>query len=138
MVTLRPRGVRSSRPICIRYGSIKVLDGAALLGGQGGQRFDAYRAAVIIFDDRFKQAAVGGVEPQFVDIEQSQGLVAQWRVDDAVTVNVGVVPDALQQPVGDARRQPRTLGQLVRRRLSILTLRMPAARSIIFCTSSGV
>ena len=93
-------------------GLVDALDRVLLLVDGRGDRPDADRAAAEVLDDGREDLAVDVVEPQSVDLHHVQGPLGFLRRDDAVALDVDVVPDAAQQPVGHARRPSRAQGDL--------------------------
>ena len=89
-----------------------VFEGVAGFGQRGCQRFDSDGAAVVVFGDSAKVAAVHGVEPDVIDLEAGEGRVGDGAVDGVVAGNAGEVADPAQQPAGDARRTAGSPGDL--------------------------
>ena len=78
-VSCRPRGVRASKPICIRYGSTTssiVSIGSRDGRGHGGE---ADRAAAVVLGDGAQQLAVHRVQPAVVDLEQGERIGRERR-----------------------------------------------------------
>ena len=66
----------------------------------------------MVLGDRAQELAVHGVEPALVDLEQGKGI-GRTRLGDRVviaTADLGVVADALEQPVRDPWRPTRAPG----------------------------
>ena len=93
---------------------VDVLDRVLLLADRRGDRVQADRAAAELVDDRAQQLAVDLVEPVLVHLEQLEARVRDLERDRAVGAHLRVVADAAQQPVDDARRAARPLGDLGR------------------------
>ncbi len=68
--------------------------------------------AAEVLDDGREDLAVDVVEAEGVDLHHVQGPLGLLGRDDAVALDVDVVADAPQQPVGHARRPPRPQGDL--------------------------
>ena len=93
---------------------VHVLDGVPLLGDGGGQGLHADRAAAELLDQDAQQAAVELVQAQRVHFQHGEGGAGDLAGDVAVGPHLGEVADALEQPVGDARRPARAPGQFLR------------------------
>ncbi len=89
---------------------VDVLDGLGLLGQDGGERGDPDRARRELLDDRRQQLAIGRVEPLVVDLHGLHRGGRDRLVDPPVAVDLGVIANALEQPVDDPRRAPSTAG----------------------------
>src|SRR5450759_1485041 len=108
---VRPRAVRrhpslrgpvqEADPEQVRL--VDVHDRLDLLGEDRPARRDADRPAPELHDDRGEQAPVRRVEPFGVDLQDPHRLVDRGQGHAAVAVDLRVVPDALEQPVHDAR-----------------------------------
>ena len=109
-VAMRPRAVRIRKPCWIRKRLDHVLERAALLADRGGETVDADRTAVELLHDREQQPAIERVEAPRIDVEQVERGVRDRLVDAAAALHLGVVAHAPQQPVGDAWRAARALG----------------------------
>ena len=65
--------------------------------------------------DRLEELAVDPLEPSLVDLVELERLPRDVRGDRALVPYLRDVPDAPEDPVGDARRAARARGDLVRR-----------------------
>ena len=92
-----------------------VFNGGHFLAGRGGQSVQADGAAAELGDDGFQQPPVDMVEAAAVDPQQAQRLLGDLGGDAAVGFDLGVVADAFEQAVGDARRSPRPASERRRR-----------------------
>ena len=86
---------------------VDVLDGVGLLGHRDRERVEADRAAGERDAECLEDRAVDLVEPEFVDFEEDEGVTSDAMCDSAVGSNLGVVANALEEPIGDPRRAPR-------------------------------
>ena len=93
-------------------GLVDALDRVLVLVDGRGDRPDADRAAAEVLDDGREDLAVDVVEAEDVDLHHVQGPLGFLDRDDAAALDVDVVADAAQQPVGHARRSPRAQGDL--------------------------
>ena len=103
---MRPWGVRSRNPSRRRNGSYTSSIVSTSSAEHRGERLDADRARAELLDDRRQELAIRGVEALVVDLEQAHGFPRRALVHSAVAVDLGVVADALEEPVHDARRSP--------------------------------
>ena len=83
---------------------VDVLDRLDLLGQDGGQRRHADRSRGELLDDRGQELAIGRIEALVVDLHRAHRRGRGRLVDVPVAVDLGVVADALEEPVDDARR----------------------------------
>ena len=83
---------------------VDVLDRLDLLGQDGCQGSDTDRTRPELLDDRGQELSIRGVEALVVDLHRAHGGGRRRFIDPPVAVDLGVVPDALEQPVDDARR----------------------------------
>src|SRR3972149_3084711 len=67
----------------------------------GGHRLDPYRPAVVLLDNGLEEALVQAVEAAGVHPLTGQGVVGDLPRDHAVPLDLGVVPHAPEQAVGD-------------------------------------
>ncbi len=91
-------------------GFVDLFEGVLLFGEGGGEGVEADGAAVVLFDDGAEETAVELVEAVGVDFEEFEGGVGGGAVDDAGGADLGVVADAAQETVGDARGAAGTHG----------------------------
>ena len=96
--------MRSSRPHCEQERLVHVFDGLGRLAHRDRERPEPDRAARERAAQRVEDRAVDLVEAELVDLEQRERVRAVVERDPAVGAHLGVVADALQQPVRDARR----------------------------------
>ena len=89
---------------------VDVLDRVDFLGQHGGQGRDADRSRGELLDDRREQLAVRRVETLVIDLHAPHGVARRAFVDAAVAVDLGMVADALEQSIHDARRPPPAAG----------------------------
>src|SRR5262249_7693322 len=75
---------------------------------------DADPAAVELFNDHRQQFAVDFVQAVAVDLHPVERVGGHFGGDVSVVFYFGVIPDAAQQPVGDARRATRPRGDRAR------------------------
>jgi hypothetical protein len=80
-----------------------VLDRVGFLGHRGRQGRQSHRSPTEPVDQRLEDPAVEPVEPEPVDVEDGEGVPGHLEVDVAVGLDLGVVADAPEQPVRDAR-----------------------------------
>src|SRR5579872_1513766 len=85
-----------------------------LLVYRRGKRLDSDRPAVVILHDGIQVASIELVQPIFVDAFPSERLVGDRSIDAAVAPDLGIVANALQEAIGDARRSARAASDLVR------------------------
>ena len=85
---------------------VDVLDRLHLLGEDRREGGHAHRPAPELADDRGEQPAVRRVEALRVDLEDAHRLVDGGAGHPPVAVDLGVVPDALEEPVHDPRGGP--------------------------------
>ena len=116
---------------------VDVLDRLDLLGQHGGQRGDPDRSRGELLDDRGEQLAVGRVEALVVDLHRPHRGGRDRLVDVAVAVDLGVVADALEQPVDDPRRAPSAAGDRRAWRPARCRRRRIAAERSTIAASSG-
>lgn len=79
-----------------------LLDGLALLPHGDGERGQADRSPAEQLEQRFEDTAVEPVEAAAVDLVDLEGGSGDVLGDEAVGLDLRVVPYAAQQPVGDA------------------------------------
>src|SRR5262245_62167337 len=89
---------------------VNFFDRLFLLADRRRDCADADRAAIELFNDRRQQFAVDFVQAVAVDLHPVERVGGHFGGDVAVVFNFGVIPDAAQQPVGDARRAARPRG----------------------------
>jgi hypothetical protein len=106
-----PRGTgEEADPDQERLGDL--LHGLPLLPHGDGQGGDADGSAPEVPAQHLDDGAVEGVEPQLVDLVQLEAAAGHVVGDHAVGLDLGVVADPAEQPVGDARRAARPRGDL--------------------------
>jgi len=88
-------------------GFVHVFERGFFFAHGGGQGLGADRAAVEFFEDGQEDFAVHFVEPRFVHAQPVQAFLRHFLRDDALGLDVGEVPDAPDEPVGDAWRPSR-------------------------------
>ena len=64
---------------------------------------NANRATVVLLDDGEEQATVKFIEAVSVNFEHFEGVLRGFAIDDAGAAHLGVVADATQEAIGDAR-----------------------------------
>ena len=84
-------------------GFVHVFERGFFFADRGGQGFGAYRAAVEFFEDGQEDFAVHFIESRVVHAQPVQRLLRHLGGNDALGLDVGEVPDAPDEPVGDAR-----------------------------------
>ena len=83
---------------------VDVLDRVGLLAERDGDRGEADRASAELEGDRLEELAVDPLEPSLVDLVELERLPRDVRGDRALVPYLRDVPDAPEDPVGDARR----------------------------------
>ena len=117
---------------------VHVLDRLGLLGQDGRERRDPDRSGRELLDDRGQQLAIGRIEALVVDLHRPHRRRRGRLVDMTVAVDLGVIADALEQPVDD-RGVPRPRRAIARIAASSMpTPRITAERSTIAARSSSV
>lgn len=91
---------------------VDFLEGVLFFGEGGGEGVQTDRASVVFFDDGHKQAAVELVEAVGVHFEHFESVFGGGAVDFAGASDLGVVADATQEAVGDARGSAGAHGDL--------------------------
>src|SRR6185369_6125095 len=91
-----------------------ILYGVALLADGCCESLKSDRAAAELVDNGKQNRAVHAVEPHLIDFQELQRLLHDLFGDCPVRKNLGKIPDAAQQPVGNPRRTPAAAGQLQR------------------------
>src|SRR5262249_16757089 len=89
---------------------VNFFDRLFFLAVGGRDSADAYRTAVEFFDDRRQQFAVDFIQTVTVDLHPVERVGGHFAGDSPVEFDLGVIPDAAQQAVGDARRAARPRG----------------------------
>ena len=110
----RPRDVRASSPARTRNGSATSSTVSALLADGHRQRGDTHRPAAEAATQGVEDGPVEPVEAQVVDVVEGQRPGRDLPGDDAVGLDLGVVADPPQQPVGDPGGAPGPTGDLGR------------------------
>ncbi len=93
-------------------GFVDVFDGSGFFGAQGGQGGEADGAAGVMLDDGGEELAVGIVEAEVVDFEEMEGIAGIAAGDGVDVFDLGVVADAFEEPIGDARGEAAAGGDL--------------------------
>ena len=119
-------------------GFVDLFEGVLLFGQCGGEGVEADRPAVVLLDDGAEETAVEFVEAVRVDFEQGERGLRGGAVDDAGGADLGVVADAAQQAVGDARSAAGTQRNLRRAVLIDGIWSTSAERSTMTRSSSSV
>ena len=134
---MRPCGVRSRKPSRSRNGSYtsSIVSGSSARTAASACTPTGPRLELL--DDRRQQLAVRPVEAELVDVERGHRLGTAVAVDHAaVAVDLGVVTDAAQEPVDDARRATAAPGDRRAPSASTSTPRIPAERRTIAVRSA--
>src|SRR5918997_350265 len=97
-----------------QVGVVDVLDGVARLAEGDGDRTDPHRTALELVYDEGEVVAVGPVEAEVIHALHLQRGVRGLLVYLAVGDHLGIVADALEEPVGDAGRSAAAARELAR------------------------
>src|SRR5215469_2281838 len=97
-------------------GLIDLFDRLRLFGQHRRQGVHAHWPALILLDDREQQLAVNFVKTVAVDLEHLQRRLRRRQIDLSCAADLRVIAHPAQQTIGDARRSPRTAGDLKRSR----------------------
>src|SRR6202047_1646200 len=96
-----------------KEGFDNVLDPIARLGQRGGARLDPGRAAAEREGDRLKIATVHRIEPDRIDVEETQRFVGDAPGDFRFVVDGREIANPAQQPPRYARRATRAPGDFI-------------------------
>src|SRR5680860_917500 len=94
---------------------VDLLDGLGLLADRHGQRGEPHGTTGKMATQCPEDGPVDLVQASLVDLEQGQCVTRHGQTHGAVGPHLGVVPDPLQQAVGDTRRTPGSARDLGRR-----------------------
>src|SRR5262245_20085847 len=89
---------------------VNLFDGFFLFADGGRDRTNADGSAVEFFDDRRQQFTVDFIQTVAVDLHSIERVSGHFGGDASVVFDFGVISDAAQQAVGDARRATRPGG----------------------------
>ena len=98
-------------------GLVNLFKRIFFLGERSGEGVQADRAAIVFLNDGQQQAPVEFVEAMRIDFEHLESGLRGGAVNGAAAPDLGIIPHAAQQPVGDAGRAAgaeRDLGSAVR------------------------
>ena len=111
---MRPRLVRFRKPNCIRYGSTMSSSVSRSSPSIAAIVSRPDRPALVLFVDGRQETPVQTVQAQFVHFQVPQLNVGGLAGDDVAGVQLRVVADALEHPVGDTGRTTRAARDFVR------------------------
>jgi len=80
-----------------------VFESVSFIAKAGGDGFDAGGAAFVGGDEAAEEGAVEGVESEFIDFLDAERGLRGFDGDFSRAMDLGVVADAAEQAVGDAR-----------------------------------
>src|SRR6478752_6167693 len=95
-----------------QIGFVDIHDRIGFFTGGGGKRLNPNRTAIELVDDRNENTAVNVVESKLVDIQHLERAHGNIARDLAITMNLRVVTNSLQQSIPDTRRSTRPQGNL--------------------------
>ena len=111
---MRPRGVRSIMPICIRYGSyISSIASSSSLSAAASVPSPTGPAAIFI-EQRKHQVAIDFIQSAGVDAQHLQRFLGDRPRDASGRANLREVARPAQQPIRDARCPAATARNLFR------------------------
>src|SRR5580693_4003786 len=96
-----------------KEGFDNVLDPIARLGQASGDRLDPGRAAAEREGDRLKIATVHRIEPDRIDVEETQRFIGDAPSDFRFVVDGREIANSAQQAPGDAWSPPRAPGDFI-------------------------
>src|SRR5215471_2092985 len=83
---------------------VDFFDGFRLLSQCGGERVHAHRSALVLFNDGQEQPPVDFIESVVIDFHHAQSCLSRGGINLAGPAYLGIVADATEQTVRDARR----------------------------------
>ena len=90
-----------------KHSAIFSLSAITLLADSGGDSLQPHRPPVKAINDGAQHLVVHLVQPYPVNLQPGQGFNRHRPGDNAIRHNLGEVPHAAQEPVGDTRRTAR-------------------------------
>ena len=134
-VSRRPRGVRCTKPCCIRNGSMMSSMASRASASAAAMRLDADRPAAVVLRDECEDSA-GRRRPGRARRlpAASSARSATLRSIDLVALDCGEVAHPAQQAPGDARRAARAPRDLAR---AVAVMAKPSTRAPRLTISSS-